>query len=145
VCKPTVVLVAPVLLFACTGPSLHLQNPERHPVFVDGQREHLTTLPFRYYGTTRWDAVPRDLDAEHSDFAHVPTSRLVPVPPPVSGLLFPFDFPLEVLLRLANGREDTSTVIEVKPAPPETRGEAELANTELDPLVARANAARTSR
>ncbi|MBL8755034.1 MAG: hypothetical protein JNK15_17140 [Planctomycetes bacterium] len=143
--KPTVALVTPVLLLACTGPSLHLHNPDGHPVYVDGVQQRTATLPFRYYGTTRWDALPRDPDAEHSDFGHVPTSRLVPVQPPVSGLLFPLDFPLELLARLANGRRDTTAEVAVQKAPPETRAESELANTELDPLVARAHAARTSR
>ena len=41
---------------ACTGPSLHVDNPGGHPFFVDGVEAKAGTRSFRYYGTTRVDA-----------------------------------------------------------------------------------------
>jgi hypothetical protein len=59
--------------------------------------------------------------------------------------LFPLDLPLELLARLANGRPDVRTTITVPKAAVDARTTDELANAELDPLAARATAARTSR
>ncbi|MFY9345952.1 MAG: hypothetical protein WAT39_25905, partial [Planctomycetota bacterium] len=58
-----------VLTAACTGPALHVDNPQRHPVYVDGVATSAPSLPFRYYGTTRWDAVPADVGGK-ADFEH---------------------------------------------------------------------------
>ncbi len=144
--KLPVATVAPVfLLFACTGPALHVDNPDHHTVFVDGVHTHAPTLPFRYYGTTRWNALPKAPAGDRADFSSLPSSQTVAIPVPVSGWLFPLDFPLELLARLANGRADVRTAIAVQKAPVEVRTTDEVANAELDPLAARATAARNSR
>jgi hypothetical protein len=129
---------------ACTGPTLRLHNPEGHPVFVDGVATGSELLPFRYYGTTRWTSVPKDVD-QRADWDHLPTTGLVELPAPASPWLFPLDLPLELLARLTSGRGDTTTEVTVHQKPPDPRSEAELALAELTALTERATRARTSR
>jgi hypothetical protein len=135
---------------ACTGPSLHVANPDGHTLYLDGVASRGGEVPFRYYGTTRWDAEPADRRTRPNappgaDFTHLPTSRLVPVPAPASPWIFPLDFPLELLARLANGRADTHTTVEVTPAPRDPREDAEFLTHEMPALRTRAQQARTSR
>jgi hypothetical protein len=131
-------------LAACTGPSLRLDEPDGHPLFVDGQATTAGETPFRYYGTTVWDALPRDVDGR-ADWSRRPTRGTVAVPPPAPLWLFPFDLPVELVHRALHGRPDQAVAVEVAPATPEPRGEAEIVNVELARLAARARAARSSR
>ena len=144
--KPLLFAIAATLAVAtaCTGPALHIDNPGQHTVFVDGRATTATSLPFRYYGTTRWDAVPADVGGR-SDWRHQPKSQLVLMPVPVSAWIFPLDFPLELLARAANGRGDVTTQIAVDPAPGDRRTEDESANAEVAALAERAKAARIAR
>ncbi len=135
---------------ACTGPALHIDNPERHPVFVDGvavpraQAAPTTTLPFRYYGTTRWDAVPAEREGR-SDFTHRPASESVVTEPPLTGWLFPLDFPVDLVSRLLHGRGDATATVRVTPTPPSSRAEPDSAKANADALRERARLARVSR
>jgi hypothetical protein len=108
-------VAAPV---ACRGPRLHVHNPEGHLTFVDGVETKAASLPFRYYGTTRWDALPKDVDQGRGlrpDWSQRPTSWNVEVPWPASPLLFPLDLPLELASWLLGGRTDTTTTVSAAP------------------------------
>jgi hypothetical protein len=129
---------------ACTGPTLRLDAPEPVPFFVDGVAAAPGELPFRYYGTTRWDAIPADVDGR-ADWTKRPTSGAVAVPAPAPGWLFPFDFPVELALRALHGRRDQTATVRVEPAVVDPRGETEIVNLELAGLAARARQARASR
>jgi len=137
-------LVAAGLAGSCTGPSTHLDNPGRHVCFVDGRLERRTELPFRYYGTSRVDALPADLASE-PDWSLQPSSQAVPMPPPASPWLFPFDFPIELVRRMLLGREDTAVVIALRPTPPELRVQPEIRPIGLEQVDERARAARIAR
>jgi hypothetical protein len=146
--KSPLVLLPLLAAFACTGPKVHVENPHAHAVFVDGVATTATTLPFRYYGVSRWDALPADVALApgrrlEPDWEHRPTSRAIPLPPPAPGWLFPLDFPLEIVLRALRGREDTTATVHVEPA-----GEAvapDLRNAEFAAVARRAKAARSAR
>lgn len=131
-------------LAACTGPSLRLDEPDGHPLFVDGRATAAGETAFRYYGTTVWDALPRDVDGR-ADWSKRPTRGAVEVPPPAPPWLFPFDLPVELVARALHGRPDQTAAVRVADAAPEPRGEAEIVNLELAALAARARAARSSR
>lgn len=132
------------LLAGCTGPQLHLVAAGPDRVFVDGVETGATSLPFRYYGTTRWDALPADVDG-FADFARQPGSATVPLPAPASGWLFPLDFPLELLSRAVYGRGDTTVHLELSPTPPEQLAVPEILPEAVGELSARARAARSER
>ena len=142
--RTSFLVVALVAAPACTGPALHLENPDDHTVFLDGVQTKAGTKPFRYYGSTRWDALPADRDGK-LDLAHRPTSQHVEIPPPANPWLFPLDFPLELLSRLVAGRPDTTTTVRVQGPPPEVRTEEEMVKSELPQLTERAREARASR
>jgi hypothetical protein len=129
------------LLAACQGPALHIDNPEGHTVFLDGVQTTAVDIPFRYFGTTRWDAQPVDRDPL-GDWSLQPASKAVTISAPVSPVLFPFDLPLELLVWVVRGTVDTTTVIELPPTPAQQLAEAEGA---LGTLVQRAQEARVSR
>ena len=143
---PLVALLSVGLLVAvgCKGPMLHVDNPDRHPTYVDGVATTAPSLPFRYYGTTRWDALPADRDGE-ADWTRQPASKLVTIEPPISPLLFPLDLPLQLVRWTFRGREDARTLVELPATPKEQLAENELANTELSALVERARTARVTR
>ena len=132
-------LLATVLVISCTGPKLHLDNPERHRVFVDGRLTWAESLKFRYYGVTRWDAIPADRDGL-PDWERRPASREIAIAPPAPPYLFPLDLPIELASWLLGGTGDTTTTIEVR-----ARNEAELGNAERAAITERALAARASR
>jgi hypothetical protein len=139
-------LLAAALVAAasCHGPALHVENPDGHTVFLDGVATTAGEKRFRYYGTTRWDALP----AEHNhrlDTAHLPTSERVEIPAPASQWLFPFDFPIELVARLFGGRGDQTTVVQVREAPDDPRNESDRVNAELPLLAERGRKARASR
>lgn len=116
--RPLLPFLSAGLLGACSGPRLHLQNPEGHPTFVDGVRTEASTLPFRYYGTTRWDALPKDIDegrGPRPDWQRRPTHQEVAVPWPASPLLFPLDLPLEFTSWLLGGQQDVTATVAVPP------------------------------
>lgn len=131
-------------LAACTGPSLRLDEPDGHPLFLDGRATAAGETPFRYYGTAAWDALPRDVDGR-ADWSKRPTRGTVAVPPPAPPWLFPFDLPIELVALALHGRPDQTAAVRVDAAAPEPRGEAEIVNVELAGLAARARAARASR
>ena len=58
--RPIAVATLLTVAAACHGPQTQIHNPQGHRVFVDGREVTRATLPFRYYGTSRWDAQPRD-------------------------------------------------------------------------------------
>jgi hypothetical protein len=129
---------------ACTGPVLHLHNPDGHLVFIDGVATAQDALPFRYYGATRWDALPRDRDGR-ADWDHLPSSGVVAMPAPVSPWLFPLDLPLELLARLADGRADATARIAVTARPADPRSEREFTSAEAVAIADRARSARVAR
>ncbi len=131
-------------LAACEGPRTIVANPDEHPTFVDGRRLAADSLPFRYYGTSRWDALPKDGE-RRPDFARQPASAAIELPPPASPWLFPFDFPLEVLRRLTVGREDVTATVALPPTPPEQVVHSGVRPVEVDQLAERAAAARILR
>lgn len=141
---PFAAVLAALAASACTGPTLRLDAEGQHPLFVDGVAATPGELPFRYYGTTRWDALPADVDGR-ADWAKRPTSGAVDVPPPAPMWLFPFDFPIELALRALRGRCDQAATVRVDPAAVDPRGETEIVNLELAGLAARARQARASR
>ncbi len=138
--RPVSIVVA--LAAACTGPSLHVDNPSRHDVFVDGVATPAAVVPFRYYGTFAIDTLPADRADGKPDWDHRATRALVPVPAPVSGWLFPLDFPLELADRLLHGRRDRTVPVAVDRAA--AAGE-QLTAEALAATAARAHAARVSR
>ena len=129
---------------ACHGPALHIDNPDQHQVFVDGRRVYKSELPFRYYGTTRWDALPADVDGG-PDWTHRPGSEQVTITPAISPLLFPLDLPIDLLWWIAGGHDDVTTTITLPTTDAQQRAESELGNLQLAELVERALAARASR
>jgi hypothetical protein len=148
-----------LLPVACTGPFTVVHNPARHRVFVDGVEVPLpppvevagagapdgaVRLPFHYYGTGRWDAMPADAGGL-PDWSRQPASAPIELPPPVSLWLFPLDFPLELARRAVAGREDNEVRIELPATPPELFVPAEIAPSGLGQLVERAAAARVQR
>lgn len=133
-----------LLAAACTGPALHVANPDGHAVFVDGVATTAASLPFRYYGTVQWDALPKDA-GDRADWTRVPTRGEVAVAPPAPGWLFPLDFFVEVADRALHGRQDATTAVRADAATPDPRGETEIVNIELAQLATRARAARSSR
>lgn len=137
-------LLATMLASSCTGPRLHIDNPERHRVFVDGRLEASETLPFRYYGVTRWDAIPVDRDGE-PDWSRRAASREVVIAPPAPLFLFPLDLPIELVVWLVGGTGDTTTTIEVPRTDAQSRNESDLGNAERAATTERALAARASR
>lgn len=137
-------LLATVLASSCTGPQLHLDNPEQHRVFVDGRITWAESLPFRYYGVTRWDAIPADRDGE-PDWNRRAASREVAIPPPAPPFLFPLDLPIELATWLLGGTGDTTTTIDVPRTDAQARNESDLGNAERAAITERALAARASR
>lgn len=133
---------------ACTGPATVLHNPKADRVFVDGREVPITEqgqqLPFRYYGTSRWDAEPGDVD-QLPDWSRQPASAPFDLPAPVSEWLFPLDFPLELLHRAWVGRGDFEVAIDLPPTPPELVVPAEVPPPGLGALVQRGNDARIQR
>lgn len=128
---------------ACTGPAMHIDNPDHHRVFVDGFEQRASDLPFRYYGTSRWDAQPAPKDGR-PDWSLQPASGAVPIPAPAPMWLFPFDFPLELVQRALHGRQDVAAVIQLPPTPPGERMDVE-ATPNLVQITERALQARIER
>jgi len=140
--RPAAALCA--LLAACTGPVLRLDNPGRHPVFVDGVGEDRTELPFRYYGTVTVDAAPADRDGR-ADWTHRPVRLPVAVPPPAPPWAFPFDFPLELLARAFAPPDVPAAPAEPAPVPASERVDPGSRPTGLELVTERALQARLVR
>lgn len=146
-----------LLVPACTAPGTELHNPNGHRVFVDGRELRQPAadatshrLSFRYYGTSRWDAQPKDLPgttsrSERPDWQNQPASGPIEQPAPVSPWLFPFDLPLELLDLAWHGREDFAATVALPPVPEGERVVQSVQPTELDRVAARARTARASR
>lgn len=137
-------LLAAALASSCKGPRLQIDNPERHRVFVDGRSTTAESLPFRYYGVTRWDAIPADRDGK-PDWRRRSASREVEIAPPAPPFLFPFDLPMELATWLVGGTHDTTTTIELPHTDAQDRNESDLGNAERAAITERALAARASR
>ncbi|HLQ36982.1 MAG TPA: hypothetical protein VK348_04225 [Planctomycetota bacterium] len=99
---------------ACAGPHWHLDRPAAAQLFVDGRQEPGRELPFRYYGTSCIDVLPQAPAGKIDDFATVADRVEVVQPEPVTPWLYPFDLPLESLVRLFD-RGDTD--LAPRPAP----------------------------
>jgi len=133
-------------LAGCHGPELHLQNEAGHPTFVDGRACTDEVLPYRYYGTTRWDALPKvDLQDGIPTFDRLPDSGRVTIEAPSSPWLFPLDFPLELLARALHGRRDVTATVTVREKPAAELSEEQIPPAEIGKLRARAFAARVER
>ena len=128
----------------CTGPGLHIHNPSGHACFVDGHSETGPDLPFRYYGASRVDALPADVNGR-PDWDLTPASQVVEHGAPASPWLFPLDFPIELVHRAWSGRQDRTVVIELPATPPEQRVLPEVKPTGLDAVGERALQARIAR
>jgi len=141
-----VALTAAVAIAAagCSGPKLKVENPGKHDVFLDGRRLYAKELKFRYYGTTRWDALPADRDGM-PDWTLRPTSQELVISPPAPAWLFPLDLPLELIAWAVTGNGDTTTVVALQPTDAQRRAEYELGNAQLAAMAERALAARASR
>jgi len=140
-------LPALVALFAsaCVGPRTEIDNPAGHRVFLDGTAVNDESVPFRYYGESRWDALPADRPGGDPDWSQQPSSQPILLPPPASPWLFPLDLPLETLRRVVYGREDVTARITLAPTPANERIESEVAPTGQVDLVQRAVRARLAR
>ncbi|MCB9877583.1 MAG: hypothetical protein H6835_08300 [Planctomycetes bacterium] len=132
----------------CAGPQLHIDNPGRDDLFVDGTAmpaiEH-GTLGFRYYGTVRWRALPRDDGEGVPRFDRLAASGEIEVEAPVSPWLFPLDFPLELVHRLFVGQRDQFLTVELPEAPASDGAGLDIPPDQLGALRQRAEAARTAR
>jgi len=141
--------LATLLAGACTGPHTHIDNPQEHRVFLDGRQTQAQSMPFRYYGTSRWDAQPKDYIASNgelrADWNLVPASQTFEQPEPVTPWLFPFDFPLELLSLLTSGQETFEAKVELPATREEDRPSADVRPIELDRLAERARQARILR
>lgn len=137
-------VVCAALGAGCTGPSTYLDNPGNHPVYVDGQAEPRTELPFRYYGTRQFDVVPAD-EARGADFGRRPERRAVVMPPPASLWLFPLDFPLELIQWVFVGQNEPTVVIAPPEVPSEERLSPDFKPVGLELVTERALQARISR
>lgn len=150
----TLLLVLAALGGACrsAGPTLTVKNPSGHAVYIDGRQvldgrgdpaEADLELPFRYYGATRCDVIPR---VDERDGVPIFDQRIrsfpVALPPPASPWLFPLDLPLEAIDRLLHGRRD---VVITAAARPRDRMEGSIPQEQLGELSARARAARSER
>ena len=128
----------------CTAPGTHIDNPAGHQCFVDGQRETKPDQPFRYYGTSRVDALPADVKGR-PDWTLQPASQAVEHAAPASLWLFPLDLPLELVRRAWSGRQDQTVVITLPATPPELRVLPEIRPTGLEAVAERALQARNAR
>jgi len=129
---------------SCTAPATYIDNAEGHTCYLDGVRETRPRVPFRYYGTSRIDVVPID-NPNGPDFDRQPMSVTVPLPPPASPWLFPFDFFVEIFERTVHGRGDVVAVLGAPPTPTELRVDPELRPLGIDDVNRRAHAARIAR
>ena len=141
---PAACVVVGLACCGCTGPSLLVEDRGKHDVFLDGHRLDADKVKFRYYGTTRWDALPADRDGG-PDWMLRPASQEVAISPPAPAWLFPLDFPLEMLAWTFGGGGDTTTRIVLPTSDAQARAESELGNAQLAAMAARALAARRSR
>ncbi len=140
---PLATLLA-LLAGACQGPALAIDNAEGHPVFVDGVATSATQLPYRYYGTTRCDALPRDRDG-WANFDQGATSVWIEIAPPAPPWLFPLDLPWELLRWLGEPGSPAAVRVELPTQRSARQAATELANAELNALVGRAEQARIQR
>jgi hypothetical protein len=132
------------LLVGCAGPATLVDNPDGHPVFVDGRAEPRSRLPFSYYGTVQVDALPKDRDGL-ADFTRQPTRQFVQKPPPAAPWLFPFDFAAELALWPFSDPEVPVARVELPATDPTARANAEFRPTGLELVNERALQARISR
>jgi hypothetical protein len=130
---------------ACTGPCLHVENPGRHTVLVDGVEPSDRVVPFRYFGTASIDALPAPLANGRPDWSVVPARTLVAIEPPVTGWIFPLDLPIGLVDRALAGRGDVAALAVVAPAPATPAPESAAEAAELTALGQRAHAARVAR
>lgn len=132
------------LLAGCTGPGTAIDNPDGHPVFVDGGAEPRASLPFVYYGTMQVDALPKD-QGGRADFTLQPVRLDVQKPAPAAPWLFPFDFAVE----LARWSFSAPTVpvarIELPATAPGPRLAPDIRPTGIELVNERALQARISR
>jgi hypothetical protein len=142
--SPATCALVGLAVCSCTGPRLLVEDRGKHDVFLDGRRIYDDEIKFRYYGTTRWDALPADRDGA-LDWTLRPASQEVAITPPAPAWLFPLDFPLEMLAWTFGGGGDTTTRIVLPATDAQRQAESELGNAQLATMAERALAARSSR
>ncbi|MCR9245612.1 MAG: hypothetical protein NXI31_11310 [bacterium] len=144
---PTLALGALAFLAgaACEGPRTYIENSGQHRCFVDGRLETRPALPYRYYGTSRVDALPRDLPSGLPDWELQPVSVPIPQPAPASPWLFPLDFFLEALDRGLHGEPRFVATVELPATPNDLRVEDDVRPTGSENVRVRADAARIAR
>jgi hypothetical protein len=130
---------------ACTGPTLQIENPDRHLAFRDGVTAPGKPMPFRYFGVTTIDAQPADDHRGRADWSRTPKRQTVAIPPPAPGWLFPLDLPIALVDRLLHGRGDRTVQAEVGTTPIIGATGNDAADAELAAIAARAQAARVTR
>lgn len=133
-------------LAGCAGPQLHINNPDDHQVFLDGRRTNAESLPFRYYGTSRWATLPQIPEVNGvPTFDRSPHTESIAIVAPSSPWLFPLDFPLEVMHWLFVGQSDQTVTVTAPSKPPKQRIGQQIAGEKLSQLSARARQARIAR
>ena len=140
-CFAVSIVAAGCIAASCTGPTF--QVDATGPAYLDGARTQTgVPMPFSYYGTKGIDALPDDADTR-PDWSLATSRTVVQVDAPVSPWLFPFDLPLELLLRPFEGAADRTVTV----APDRVDGQVNVGFQPegIEPLRARAFAARPSR
>ena len=131
---------------ACTAPQLRIANPDEHLVFLDGIHTTSESIPFRYYGTSRWATLPRIPEVNGvPDFDRNPYSEAITVTAPSSPWLFPLDFPLEAMHWMFFGHEEQSVTVSAPKKSSDQRVGQQIAGEKLSQLSARARQARITR
>ena len=131
---------------ACTGPELHVNNPDNHQVFLDGQQISNEIVPYRYYGTSRWETLPRLPEGNAvPEFRLLPQSQTIEIPAPASSWLFPFDLPLELVFRAIDGRQDQTVTVKTIEKTAEQQMGVEISGEKLSQLSERGQQARIRR
>lgn len=122
--SPATCALVGLAVCSCTGPRLLVEDRGKHDVFLDGRRIYDDEIKFRYYGTTRWDALPADRDGA-LDWTLRPASQEVAITPPAPAWLFPLDFPLEMLAWTFGSARPTTVSTTLREALPKALAAAE--------------------
>ena len=103
-------ILAAAIGAGCSGPATYIDNEGGHRCYLDGVQERRPKVPFRYYGTSRIDVIPADVDGG-PDWDRRPMTVAVPLPTPANPWFFPFDFLIEAVDRFLHGPGDVIATI----------------------------------